>query len=158
MNEDQYTINATIPAPSDHDQLMEMLRSLLAERFHLKVHNETRQTRVYGLVATKGRIKALALQEGASLKAPSNPNPDQVTFCRHEPSELAKLSESAKRAVSARMAGNRPHGDGRKVRIWLTFHLTPDIGGRSSTYDIDFLSELPGNWDSRLSHGRIVLF
>ncbi len=42
-----------------------MLRALLAERFHLVVHTETRDTRVYALMIDKGRIKLHESEAGA---------------------------------------------------------------------------------------------
>ena len=144
MNENLYTINATIPAPSDHDQLMEMLRSLLAERFHLKVHNETRQIKVYELVAANGGSKLQPLQEGASSKAPPNPNADQVTL--NVATTLPELARYLNSRTGPSTLGwpviDRTGMDG-KFRIRLTFHSTPDIGGRSGTFDIDYLSEVP---------------
>jgi uncharacterized protein (TIGR03435 family) len=40
-----------------HDRVMQMLQALLADRFQLKVHRETRETPVYELVVGKGGSK-----------------------------------------------------------------------------------------------------
>jgi len=40
MGKNLYSINASVASPADHAQLMEMLRNLLIERFHLKTHVE----------------------------------------------------------------------------------------------------------------------
>ncbi|MFZ0340572.1 MAG: TIGR03435 family protein [Terracidiphilus sp.] len=51
----RYDIEARTPAPATKDQMRLMMQSLLAERFKLKVHWETREVSVYGLVlATPG--------------------------------------------------------------------------------------------------------
>lgn len=46
----RFDITAKPPDGSRPDQTMLMLRGLLAERFNLKVHEETRETQVYALV------------------------------------------------------------------------------------------------------------
>jgi uncharacterized protein (TIGR03435 family) len=52
---------AWLQPKADFDQLRLMLRSLLEDRFRLKVHRETRTTAVYALVVDKNgpRIKLL---------------------------------------------------------------------------------------------------
>ena len=123
---------------------MEMLRGLLADRFHLKLHNETRRTKVYELVVAKGGSKLQPLQEGASREAPSNPNPDQATLSVATTlPELAQYlnKQSGPSALGWPVVDHT--GIGGKFRIWLTINTTSDIGGRSGTFNIDFLSELP---------------
>src|SRR6185437_15984151 len=46
MGKNLWAINASIVGPANHAQMMGMLRNLLVERFHLKTHFETRQTKV----------------------------------------------------------------------------------------------------------------
>jgi uncharacterized protein (TIGR03435 family) len=58
MEKNLWAIRASIVGPSDHTQVMEMLRNLLIDRFHLKTHIETRQTKVYELTVAKGGLKA----------------------------------------------------------------------------------------------------
>ncbi len=60
MGKNLYAINASIASPADHGQVMEMLRNLLIERFHLKTHLETRQTKVYELTVAKDGLKTEA--------------------------------------------------------------------------------------------------
>lgn len=54
------------------DEFRPMLRSLLAERFHLIVHTEKRDTRVYALVIDKGGIKLRESAPGAKTDAHMN--------------------------------------------------------------------------------------
>ena len=56
-NEQRYEISATLPAGATREQVPEMLQALLAERFQLKVHRESRQFPVYALVVSKGGLK-----------------------------------------------------------------------------------------------------
>ena len=54
---DRYDIEARAPASATKDQMRLMMQSLLAERFKLAVHWETRQARLFALVeATPGKL------------------------------------------------------------------------------------------------------
>jgi uncharacterized protein (TIGR03435 family) len=57
MNEQRFEIAATLPPGATREQTPEMLQALLAERFHLKIHKESRQFPVYALVVSKGGLK-----------------------------------------------------------------------------------------------------
>lgn len=54
VNSDGYDIEAKASRPSDPEELMRMLRTLLAERFKLTLHDEKRVQPVYALVIEKG--------------------------------------------------------------------------------------------------------
>lgn len=53
----RYVIDATIPAGATKDEFRTMLQNLLAERFQLKIHHETRNFPGYELVVEKGGPK-----------------------------------------------------------------------------------------------------
>jgi uncharacterized protein (TIGR03435 family) len=53
----RFDILAKLPEGSNKDQVPEMLQSLLAERFQLKYHRETRELPIYALVVSKGGHK-----------------------------------------------------------------------------------------------------
>ena len=53
IDSERFDIVAKAPEGSRPDQTMLMLRGLLAERFKLKVHSETRETQVYALVLAR---------------------------------------------------------------------------------------------------------
>ena len=57
LDSEVYDITARTEAQSTPAQLKPMLRSLLAERFQLKVHEETRETSYYAFVAGKNSPK-----------------------------------------------------------------------------------------------------
>lgn len=53
----RYDISAKLPAGAAGDQIRDMMKSLLEDRFQLKIHHETRDFPVYGLVVAKGGLK-----------------------------------------------------------------------------------------------------
>lgn len=65
-----YDVTAKVPPGTTREQFQQMLQTLLAERFKLTVHRETRQLPVYALVVAKGGPKMKeaptpAIAEGA---------------------------------------------------------------------------------------------
>jgi uncharacterized protein (TIGR03435 family) len=57
MGETLFDIRAKIPEGISRDQVPAMMRKLLADRFHLVLHRESKELPVYDLVVTKGGIK-----------------------------------------------------------------------------------------------------
>jgi uncharacterized protein (TIGR03435 family) len=55
---EHFDIDAKLPAGSTREQTLEMLQSLLADRFGLKIHHESKEFSVYALLVAKGGIKA----------------------------------------------------------------------------------------------------
>ena len=53
INDTRFDINARTPAGSRRDEVPGMLRALLAERFNLTAHTETREESVYALVRSR---------------------------------------------------------------------------------------------------------
>jgi len=71
-NSDKFDINAKADnSTPTTDQMLEMLQTLLADRFKLKVHTETREVPIYALVMSRSDGKT-----GAKLKASSDNCPD----------------------------------------------------------------------------------
>ena len=66
IGSERYDIVAKVPAETPRAQVMVMLQALLAERFHLRVHRESKEMRVYRLtVARSGaKLKSVAAGEG----------------------------------------------------------------------------------------------
>ncbi|MGZ4824437.1 MAG: TIGR03435 family protein [Terriglobales bacterium] len=62
-----YDIVANVPPGATKEQLNEMMRNLVKERFHLTFHNERKDFDAYTLVVAKGGPK---LQESTESKAP----------------------------------------------------------------------------------------
>ena len=57
MSDDRFQIEARAATPADDPELRQMLQSLLAERFQLTVHRESRTVPGYYLATIKGRLK-----------------------------------------------------------------------------------------------------
>ena len=94
MNDDRWDINAKAPEGPQptQQQLMLMMRSLLADRFKLVVHNETRDTPVYALVLARpdgkfgpqlrrSELDCAALAAAAARGATPPPRPADRPFC-----------------------------------------------------------------------------
>ncbi len=73
---ERYDVVATLPPGTTNQQFQIMLQNLLAERFHLKVHHETRDLAGYDLTVGKAApklTKSPAPDAGASDQLPSGP-------------------------------------------------------------------------------------
>ena len=69
----RFDVRAKSLPTNSYDTLRVMVRSLLAERFHLQVHKEQRPVEVYALVAAKPKLKAADPSTRATCKsAPAN--------------------------------------------------------------------------------------
>jgi uncharacterized protein (TIGR03435 family) len=73
VSSDAYDILAKTAAPVDVAQLKLMLQDLLAKRFHLETHRETRMLPVYELVVAKGGPKLSPARTGDVHVAESLP-------------------------------------------------------------------------------------
>jgi uncharacterized protein (TIGR03435 family) len=73
IESERYTITANVPAGASKEQLRAMLRSLLEERFKLKVHHETKTMPVYELTVAKGGSKLRVSRDDAKEVSTSDP-------------------------------------------------------------------------------------
>jgi uncharacterized protein (TIGR03435 family) len=85
IESDRYNIQAKAAGDATRDELMVMTRSLLAERFKLKIHRETREMPIYVLIVAKGGIKAPRSVDGACAvfdpRNPPRPGAPRRPFC-----------------------------------------------------------------------------
>jgi uncharacterized protein (TIGR03435 family) len=106
-------IVATLPKGASEDQIPEMLQSLLAERFGLKAHRETKDEPVYALTVAKGGVK---LQEAA----PEDPNKPRVKVDSKAPDFgiMGRMTNSTMTGDPMRgMVITGPEGDITKVTM-----------------------------------------
>ncbi len=141
MSKNLYAINASISGPSDHAHLMETLRILLAERFHLQTHFETRQTKVYELVSDKGGVKTTT--EGLQVA--------------HTMPELTKFLNRLIGPASLNWPVIDRTGLSGQYDIRLKMEIRADPDGRSGTWSVDYLTELPRQLGLRLQPGYTFL-
>ncbi len=80
LDSSEYDIEAKAGGFSNRQHLQQMLRMLLAERFRLAAHSETRDLQVYELVTGKGGLKAAAAKDGMSMRQLANLISIQLTI------------------------------------------------------------------------------
>lgn len=68
---EQFDVLAKMPEGASVDRMPEMLQTLLAERFQLTLHRESRQRGVYALLVGKDGINLRIAEPGAGPPAPS---------------------------------------------------------------------------------------
>lgn len=85
VESDLYTINAEAGgAPGEDMMLGPMMQALLEDRFHLKIHRETREIPVYVLTVAKGGPKLRPFVEGTCTEhvpGAARPGPDEKPWC-----------------------------------------------------------------------------
>jgi uncharacterized protein (TIGR03435 family) len=57
LDDDWFQIDATLPPGATEPQFHQMMQSLLADRFHLAFHRESKDVPAYNLVVAKGGVK-----------------------------------------------------------------------------------------------------
>jgi uncharacterized protein (TIGR03435 family) len=74
ISSERYDIVAKVPAETPREQVLLMLRALLADRFHLRLHRESREMRVYLLTVagTGAKLKAVPARDGGFTFGPGH--------------------------------------------------------------------------------------
>ncbi len=90
----QFDIEAKLPEGAAAEQIPDMLQSLLAERFGLKLHRESREHQVWALIVTKG---------GPKLTAADPPGPMTDEERKKQLSNLPPALADAMAQAQARM-------------------------------------------------------
>ena len=67
LGQNEYDIEARAPEGAGREELAMMLKGLLAERFGLKLHNESRPMRAYDLVVAQGGPRIHPVDPGAAI-------------------------------------------------------------------------------------------
>jgi uncharacterized protein (TIGR03435 family) len=94
QNADKFDINArAVDATLTTDQMLDLLKTLLADRFKLKVHTETREVPTYELVVARGDGKL-----GAKLKPSADTCPD---FKVQQQQQLEAIAKGGLGALAA---------------------------------------------------------
>ena len=72
LEDEFFQIEATLPAGTTLQQLHEMLRNLLAERFQLKAHSERKESPAWAIVVAKGGPKMKESTEPEDVPVPED--------------------------------------------------------------------------------------
>jgi uncharacterized protein (TIGR03435 family) len=143
-NSDLYDVRAKVPVGSTVEQAQKMAQNLLAERFHLEVHHETRQFPVWELVIARGGPK-FKESTGEFAQKPDYPplGPSGVGFRGTGRAEfrMAAHGVALERFLqSLRGFAGRPiinkTGLGGKYDLWLEFD------GRAMMFP-DYVADAP---------------
>jgi len=146
MASERFDIAGTIPAGATRNQVPDMLKALLSQRFQISTHNESKEFPVYGLVLAKGGLKMKeSTDPGASAlltdtKAPLDVNVDggpggvNIALPRGSSFSLANDKIEAKKLTMAEFVDllwrftDRPVVDmtGLKGAYDFTLQLTPE--------------------------------
>jgi uncharacterized protein (TIGR03435 family) len=150
MESDLYMIVAGYAGTADPDRLKTMLRSLLEDRFQLKVRQEPRTMPVFALMESKGGTKLQTFRDGE----PDGPPPDptgQHIFMRYSTiQELVKrLNQFTGQSRLSRPIVDRTGLQG-KYRIWLGFEAHPNPDSNGGTWEADLPALLPEQLGLRL--------
>jgi uncharacterized protein (TIGR03435 family) len=70
LDQSEFDVEAKAGHAVSRDELRKMLQPLLAERFHLAIHRETREMKSYDLVVDKGGAKIQPVKDGEGTPAP----------------------------------------------------------------------------------------
>jgi uncharacterized protein (TIGR03435 family) len=100
-DEEHYDIEAKAAGPVNGRDLMIMLQSMLAERFHLVFHREQRQISGYALVVAKGGLKAEPSAKDATGRTNASFSGGSIDAQASTMANLAqKLSDALRAPVS----------------------------------------------------------
>jgi uncharacterized protein (TIGR03435 family) len=121
LSTDRYNIEAKAANPdATKDEINGMLQSLLAERFQLKVHQETKDISVYDLVVDKDGPKLTPLKEG------------EDPGCTRDNTEVCGMTSPADVARSLRGVVGKPvidrTGISGRYKVLLTFDVYSEQG------------------------------
>jgi uncharacterized protein (TIGR03435 family) len=131
---DRFNIEARAPENSTIDQMRLMMQALLAERFHLVVHHETRDAPAFGLVLVRPGAPGQNLQpHPPSDTCPtSTPQPDQPASSG-TPSAVGDLPPLCG-IIAHVLSTNNPHSSfgGRGIPLSLLATSLPTMTGMAT--------------------------
>jgi uncharacterized protein (TIGR03435 family) len=107
MTAQRFNVQATIPEGATEKQVPQMLQALLADRFKLVVHRETKDHSVYALIVGKGGLK---MKE-------SEPDPPAASTPTDPPAEPKKgETVMGQGSGQVRVSGNMENGKGITIK------------------------------------------
>jgi uncharacterized protein (TIGR03435 family) len=138
VQSDGYAVDAKASGNPEHAQMMVMLQSLLAERFALRFHRESREMPVYALVSARGGLKLSPPRDGSCVEETEMVGPLANPGARMLPP--AQGFEPAPRCggldVPLEAGGARMHGG--KVPMAEFVRMLSQVLGRTVTDQTGF--------------------
>jgi uncharacterized protein (TIGR03435 family) len=137
MTSTRWDITAKLPEGSDAKQIPEMMQALLVDRFQMKMHRETREAPVYGLVIGKS---------GLNMKE-SPPNPAGNGDENSARSVNAAIGSGAGTTVTYGNGAYFTVGNNRFEGKKLPMNVIADALSRFSDRPVVDMTGLKGNYD-----------
>ena len=136
LGTDRFDVSATVPAGSSPENLRAMLRALLADRFQLAVHTDTRKQTAYAIVVGKKlQLKAPANSEETGCQLQPRPNPPAR---RGPPEPLVIACRTMTMAALANQLPSLPGASG-----YLLNYRVVDQTGLSNAWDFGIQWSMP---------------
>jgi uncharacterized protein (TIGR03435 family) len=159
----EYSISAkpgpdfpNLPPAENAEQVRFMMRALLAERFHLKLHAETRQEAVYNLEVAKGGLK---IREVGAPEPPAKETPVGFAFGNNGGRMIGKKSTIVGIADTIEPHLKRPVIDKTGLTGYYDFDIrwsapdpSPDSTAAADAISL-LISALPERLGLRLTKG-----
>lgn len=147
---EKFDVAATFPPETSRERVREMMQTLLAERFRLKTHRESRQLKAFVLVVAK---------RGARLTAASKDSEEAFTFGEgHVTARALSMSALADRLSGSVFKLDRPVVDMTGIRGAYDFTLQWDPDGLSGASLFTALEEQLGlKLEARETSVRILV-
>jgi uncharacterized protein (TIGR03435 family) len=138
---DRYDISAKLPAGAARAQVRDMVATLLADRFQMKVRRETKELPVYALVVAKGgpKMKESPQDAGADSAGAGRGSVD-VTAGGSHGSSGANLGNGSSFTM----------GDNRFDAVKLSMPVFADMVARFADRPVVDMTELKGAYDFSL--------
>ena len=139
MASQRFDIAAKLPEGSNRDQVPDMLKALLADRFLMKMHRDSKEFRVYGLVVTKGGLKIKESAADGDSVTPGDPN--------HAPVNVQVNGGPAGTTVNMGKGSSFSFGNNRLEVKKLTMAVFAELLARFVDRPVVDMTQLKGNYD-----------
>jgi uncharacterized protein (TIGR03435 family) len=154
MKSELYAIHASAGRSASRAEMMVMLRGLLASRFHLVFHRETREMPVYALTVDAKGAKIQPIQKEQTIAELQNTRrrAHLVTMpVGSSVPEFVHYLNTRTGAIAVGLPVVDQTGLNGKYRIRLEFEVIPNAEGNGGKFEIDYFTELPKQLGLRLT-------
>lgn len=155
-----YSIDAVAAAPSNHQQLLVMLRGVLADRFQLKLRQEDRDLPAYTLEVAPGGPKFKELKPG---EAPHrDPDTPAGVYARTF-TTMSQLVNTLNNVFGGIMAVDRPVVDRTRLtgrydmQLQTAMEIQSDDAGRRTRQFPDLFHDMQSQLGLKLVAGRVKM-